>query len=255
MPAEFSLHQITNTYLAALWSSMELDPQQLDSPQTLIRSEPDRVESDMAVAYHLGPLTVIRTDPALADDVQELVSPDETLDAERFKAWATERGWLFIDGGDQHLIDSSGLRVAPIPAGAELQDLDRENADHRSLIADFVARNDPEDVEEAEVELDNLDPLIIGLVDGTGAVRAMASGRVWDDEESFDDIGVLVDDELRGQGWGAAVVSALCQASFAAGRLPLYRCNWSRTASKALAMSLGFTLVAQVSAVGPESAN
>ncbi|NNF55536.1 MAG: GNAT family N-acetyltransferase, partial [Acidimicrobiales bacterium] len=88
-----------------------------------------------------------------------------------------------------------------------------------------------------------------------GRIEALAAGRRWEEDEQFDDIAVLVRDDRRGQGWGTAVVGALCRSSFELDRLPLYRCNWSRTASKALALRLGFQRVGTLVAITPPDHN
>jgi len=251
MYADASFSLIADKYVAALLSSMDVDAEQATSIQTLVRSEADRADSGLAVAYHIGNLTVIRADPALAADIAPLATPTKALTSDRFEQWAMARNWRFIDGGDHHVIDRAGLHMRPLPSAAHLRELDREDLGDRILVAALLAANDPDDVDEAEFAMDDLDPFILGLIDATGALRVIVSGRVCDDDNDFDDIGVLTDEQLRGQGWGSAAVSAFCVASFKRGRLPLYRCAWSRTASKALAMSLGFKLVGQVSAVGP----
>jgi len=251
MNADASLADITLMYETAVLASMDLTLDQADRPQTLLRVEADRAGSGLAVAYHVRSTTVIRSDPALATDIEELADPTKAIDSDGFEHWATERGWRFVDGGDHHLVDRAGLVAVSAPSSARLGELDRDSVEDRRVIGALLARSDADDVEEAEFALDDLDPHILGLFGDDDELRAMVSGRVWDVDESFDDIGILVDDDFRGHGWGSAAVAAFCQASFDRGRLPLYRCGWSRTASKALALSLGFVLVGQVSAVGP----
>lgn len=246
-----SLSQITARYLSSVLSSMDVDPVKATQPHTDVRPEIDRTESGMAVAYHVGQPTVIRTDPALVDPLADLVDPQHAVTSSEFRHWATARGWRFIDGGDHHLIDQATLKTTSLPSTARLVQLDGGDDTDRARIAPFLARNDPDDVDEAEFAMDDLDPFILGLVDGDDELRALVSGRVWEVDEAFDDIGVLVDGDLRGAGWGSAAVGAFCAASFDRGRIPFYRCSWSRTASKALAAGLGFSLVGQVTAVGP----
>lgn len=245
-----TMADVRSKHMTALMNEAGIDADVAARPQTIVRPEADRVDSGMAVAYLIGGATVIRCDPALAAELADVASSSETMSSDAFEVWAIERGWEFIDGNDQHVLSPEALRARPLPVGATLCELDRENADHKQLIAALLARNNADDVEEAEFELDDLDPHIVGLFDEAGELRALSSGRVWDTDNDFDDIGVLTDEPMRGQGWGAAVVSAFCEASFARGRLPLYRCNWSRAASKATALSLGFDANMRLSAVG-----
>ncbi len=250
MNEQRTLAAVRSKHLAALINEAGIDAEVAATAQTIVRAEHDRIDSAMAVAYLIGQATVIRCDPALAGDLAGIASDSVSTSSESFEAWAIKRGWEFIDGNDQHVVAPEVLQPRPLPIGATRCELDRDNAEHRALLGALFERNDPEDVDEAEFELDDLDPHIVGLLDGDGELRAVASGRVWDADPDFDDIGVLTDEPVRGQGWGAAVVSDFCEASFARGRLPLYRCNWSRTASKALALSLGFEANMRLSAVG-----
>ncbi len=251
-PASFD--DIQRKHLAAIAAACGLPLERFETAQTLCVTEEARTDSGMAVAYHVGRPTIIRVDPALAEQVGALVDPTTSISSSDFASWAERRGWNVIGGGDQHLITSSDLVIKPMPEAAQLIELDRTNDADRTLISTLLDENDPDDVDEAEFDLDDLDPHILGLVDGDGRLNSMVSGRFWEEDEDFDDIGILTHERVRGQGWGAAAVSAFCVASFDRGRVPLYRCDWSRTASKALAMSLGFQLVGQVSAVGPREA-
>ncbi len=123
-----------------------------------------------------------------------------------------------------------------------------------ATITELIEASDPDDVDDAEIELDDLDPMIVGLVDGQGRMGSYASGRWWDGDQLFDDIGVLTRTDVRGRGWGSAAVAAFCRASLDAGRLPLYRCNRSNTGSRALALSVGFRESFSLLAVTPNPA-
>ena len=250
---ELTFDQIKQRYLAAIEAGAGLPAGGLGRVETLVLAEADREDSAMAVAYHVGCPTLIRTDPALAEELSELASPVMAINAKGFEAWSANRGWTLIDGGDQHIASRDQLRLSPLPPTARMVVLDRDVPSDRSLMAALFDASDPDDVDSAELDIDDLDPHIIGLLDPTHKLGALVSGRPWHDDDGFDDIGVLTHDQYRGQGWGAAAVSTFCVASFDRGRIPLYRCNWSRVASKALAMSLGFQLIGHVTAVGPST--
>lgn len=242
-----SFAQIRTRYLAAIAAAT--GAASLDRVETVVVPERNRAGSGMAVAYHVGSPTRIRADPALAGALDELTSSTIAVDADAFRSWACERGWRFVDGGDLHIVSPDQLRVRALPPGAELVELDGAGADDRSRIADFLGASDYDDVDAAEFDIEDLDPHIVGLIDDRRRLIAMASGRIWENDPDFDDIAVMTRPDHRGEGWGAAVVAAFCVASFERDRLPLYRCNWSRVASKALASSLGFQLVGQLTAV------
>lgn len=241
--------EIEDRFQAFIAASADVPIEAMGRVETIVIPEAPRAGSDMAVAYHVGAPTLIRGDPSLLDALRELADPTRAIAPGEFRRWATDVGWEFVDGADWHVISRDKLRVPSLPSGVRLVGLGRESLDDRALIAGLLDESDPDDVNEAEFAMDDLDPHIVGLVDKAGAMIAMASGRIWENDPAFDDIGVLTHPDRRGQGLGGAVVAAFCIESFDQFRLPLYRCNWSRTASKALAVSLGFELVGQLTAV------
>jgi GNAT superfamily N-acetyltransferase len=245
--------EIQDRFQAAIAVSVDMPIEIMGRVETVVIPEAPRAGSDMAVAYHVGAPTLIRTDPALLDALKELADPTRAIAPGEFRHWAADLGWKFVDGADQHVISRDKLRVPSFPSGVRLVGPGRESLDDRALIAGLLDASDPDDVSEAEFAMDGLDPHIVGLVDEAGAMIAMASGRIWENDSDFDDIGVLTRPDRRGQGLGGTVVAAFCIESFDRLRLPLYRCNWNRVASKALAVSLGFELVGQLTAVASNS--
>lgn len=248
--AVLSFDEVEIRYRRAIALDANVAPEALDRPQTLVLTEADRAGSGLAVAYHIGAPTLIRTDPDLAPQLQELNDPQVPLTSEAFQAWADQAGIGFFNGGDQHIMAAENLVDRPLPDGAGLRILDPDQAEVRAVVSELLTSSDPEDVDAAEFELDDLDRHMLGLFDGSGALGALVSGRPWGSEDEFDDIGILVRDDLRGHGWGASAVTELCRRSFELGRLPIYRCNWDRPASKATALAVGFQLVGRLTAVG-----
>ncbi len=224
----------------AIARSIGVDVERFDHPETLLVSEESRAGSSYVVAYRVRAATCLRVDPALADRVESLRDSTNALSYDELTSWAHESGWRIVDGGYTHVLGTDDLVERPIPAGATLSEFDREVDADVQMIADLLEASDPADADDAEIELDSLDPMIAGLIDGAGRMAAYASGRWWDDDQRFDDIGVLTRPDVRGQGWGSAAVAAFSRMSLDAGRLPLYRCNWSNSASRALALSVGF---------------
>ncbi|MCP4225663.1 MAG: GNAT family N-acetyltransferase [Actinomycetia bacterium] len=243
--------RIRDRYFEAIAGSAGMDVARFRTTGTVVVPEPKRAGSSMAVAYQLDHLCVIRTDPGLSDAVERLASPTVTRSSEEVTGWAEDQGWLFIDGGDSHLINPDRMVVCDSPPETTSVVLDRDEPRDVDLIAELIEGCSRDDLDDAEIDLDDLDPLIVGLVDDKGRIGAYASGRPWDDDALYDDIGVITIADRRGQGWGAAVVNDFVGRSLELNRFPLYRCNWSNTASKALAMSLGFEQVVELVAVGP----
>jgi GNAT superfamily N-acetyltransferase len=211
-----------------------------DSPGTTIAPVEDRERTSRASAYLVGAHTIIYCDSAVADTVRLLADPARSLPPSELRGWATGHGYEFEGGGWIHLVDASMMRPPDLPEGTTPIVLDADDPDDRALIADLVDAVGPDDADEADVNLDNLDPFILALVDQQGRIGAYASERPFEYGESFADIAVLTRPEMRAQGWGSAAVSTLCEQIFDRGRLPLYRCNWENSGSRRLALSLGF---------------
>jgi hypothetical protein len=246
-PVTPALAEIRGRYRVALAAHAGIDPGMFDRPGSTIAPVEDRTGTGTASAYRVGVRTLVYCDPEVADRVSSLADADTTVEVTMLSAWAGTHGADFIGGAWHHLAGREMLADTATPDGATMSVLDRDR-DH-GLIAGLVARCDPNDVEEAEVELDNLDPVIVGLLDGTGRIGAYAGEHPWELDAGFADIGVLTRPDLRRIGWGSAAVAALCRLTFEQGRLPLYRCNWDRAGSRRLALALGFVEVASLAAV------
>ena len=242
--------EIEHRYRTSPAHSVGLQPNVFERPATFVVAEDDRAGTAMAVGYHLGRAAVIRTDPALYDRLQPWSDNDVAIRPDQVRRRAGELDLTFVDGGDQHLIAPDDLRPAEAPDTAEFCLLVATDHGHWQRIDEFLAGCHPDDVDAAEFDPDELDPFLVALSDTTtGQLVALASARKWNVDARFDDIGVLTAEPYRGHGWGQAVVAGLCRRSLAADRHPLYRNNWDRSASKALALSLGFRLVAQLTAI------
>jgi len=211
-----------------------------DGPGTTIAPVEDREGTRRASTYQIGVHTVVYCDPAVADLVRSLVDATESFRPSELAGWAKTQGFEFEGGGWIHVADASMLRSVDLPEGASVSVLDGEDATHRARIGDLIATVGPAEADEADLDLDNLDPLIVALVDREGRIGAYASERPFEYGEGFADIAIATRPDLRGKRWGSAAVTALCQHIFDRGRLPLYRCSWDNMGSRRLALSLGF---------------
>ncbi|MEO1061824.1 MAG: GNAT family N-acetyltransferase [Actinomycetota bacterium] len=237
----------------ALAHELAVAPEAIDRPATVVVPEDDRAGSGLAVAYAIGQLTAIRCDPALAPALAPLSAPDRALSFEELEAWTGDRDWSVVDGNDNHVLPAGwAAPTLTVPQDGTLVDLDTSDATTQQLIADLVEATGDDDAEEAEVDLEDLDALAVALLDGDGAIAAFASARPWDVDETFDDIGVLVHPDRRRGGWGTAAVLALVARSLELDRHPLYRCNWTVTGSKRLAVGLGFEVACRLLAVAAD---
>jgi len=118
------------------------------------------------------------------------------------------------------------------------------------LIQRLVDASSQGDLEEAELAMDGLDAMAIGLLDNGGDVAAYGSSRPFVYGTGFGDIGVLVRAGIRSGGWGRAVVAALIDRVLLPGDLePLYRCDPTNVGSDRLSASLGFQPAVALSVV------
>jgi GNAT superfamily N-acetyltransferase len=197
----------------------------------------------------VGSFTIVWADPGVVGTVRSLESDTAAFPVEGVRDWATDRGAEYLGGAYGHLIGRGMIAPSPVPPGTVLLEIDRDDEGHRALIRDLTAGCDADDIDAAEVEMDDLDPVIVGLIDGGGRLVGMAGERPWRLDPGFGDIGVLVRPDGRRRGHGRAAVAALCRWDFENGRLPLYRCTWDRAASRRLALSVGFRQVSNLAAV------
>ena len=250
--AELSNAEIAVRYRDVIADSAGVTTDDLERWQTLILPEQERAESELAVAYHVGAPTLIRTDPSLADRLAPLASASVALTSQAIRDRVADIGFDFINGGDQHLLSAGDLRRRPLPDGSTMRRLDGDAPADRAMIVELLQRCDPEDVDAGELEVDDIDPFAIGVIDdSSGLLGALASARPWTPESIFDDIGIITATEHRAQGWGSYAVSTLCRLIFEHDRLPVYRNNWDNPASKGLARAVGFHLAGHLTAIGP----
>ena len=107
----------------------------------------------------------------------------------------------------------------PIPNKFALKHLDPE-ADEELLTKLFNACT-PEELGDADIILNEPDPVIMGLTYNDELVT-YASHRYWGDDE-IADIGVLTKPNHRGRGLGKAIISGLCEWCIQHNVVPMYR--------------------------------
>lgn len=240
--------EIEQRYRAGLARYGNFDPGCLDRPGTTIAPVGDRRGTKLASVYLIGVHSVVYCDPELVTLLDDLASTDHSFAPGEVAPWAAQHGFEYIGAGWNHLADRAMLTRVALPEGADPVILDRENPTDRSLIADLVDATSPEETDEADLDLDNLDPFMVALVD-RGRIIAYASEKPSEHDEGFADIAILTRAPLRSRGWGRAAVSVLCDEIFDRGRFPLYRCAQENTRSRRLALSLGFKEVVSLAAM------
>jgi GNAT superfamily N-acetyltransferase len=213
---------------------------------TTIVADPDRAGSNAAVIYPLAGHTLVWCSPEFAPGLGWLAD-DVAFTGEEVVEKLLGRGGELLGAGNHRVLD-----IGPIDrsgTGCRLVRLDpAEPAALRRLQA-FIDDCDPDDLDEAELALDDLDDTIIVAFDDDDTIAAFSSVRPWSIDPDFDDIAVLTHPKHRRKGLAAAVVSALSSQQQAAGRLLFYSCDVDNIGSNRVAESVGFDLVATVSAV------
>lgn len=245
------MHTALDEYFASL---AELAASAVGEPLsgTVIAPDPERADTGSATSYPLPAATVVWCDPVLTDKLTETLREvvDRTIDSDEFVRLAIAAGATLSGFGNNRVLVDDLRRPSPRVDGIDARVLDPDDPGDLATLSTFVAGSSEDDLDEADLDLDELDPLIVGLFDGDAMV-AYGSGRPYDDIDIFDDIGVLTAPSHRRRGLGAAAVAEFVERRLASdpGRRMLYRCNTENTGSNAVAESLGFTLAHTIGAV------
>lgn len=217
----------------------ECDRDHFEQPGTLMILEQELEESGRTIIYQIGEMSVVRAAPSLAKAAGLTAGykrEDASLTADRLQDLlsGTHRLELTTTFLDKYL-DRKDFHPFPVGEEYTARFLDGEK-DH-PLLMGLVEACTPEDLDEADIIIEEPDPVIIGIFAGS-QLAAYASHRYWDDVIA--DIGVLIHPDYRSRGLGKAVVSALCTWCFENEIVPMYRVFSYHTQSLRLAESLGF---------------
>jgi hypothetical protein len=210
---------------------------------TSVVADESRVGSRLAVAYAVADHTIVWCDPEVADRVAELAGP-LVVDVDTFLDRARAAGGDEYGRTVQRVLD--GPLTEPRTALA-VRRFDPEDPDDLSRLTRFVALCSDDDLEDAELDLADLDPFASVTLD-RDEILAYASARPWTYGPAFDDIAVITRPDARRGHRGAAAVAHLVRRSQAHRRLPLYRCDHDNLGSNRLAESLGFTIAGTLGA-------
>ncbi|MGP5732949.1 GNAT family N-acetyltransferase [Arthrobacter rhombi] len=215
-------------------------------PGTTVLGSRSREGSRKAVAYPMGEPTLITCAPRL---VARLGSIDggPALSNDAFVSAATALGGTPASWGRFRVFE--GVPSDPDLDPARVVPLDRDQERDRAIIAEFIAACTEDDLAAAELEMDHLDPSILGVQSDDGVLGALAFGRPWPLDDRFNDVGIVTAPEYRGRGLGRAAVAQFVRQQHDRGRLSLYNCDVDNIGSDRLADSLGFTLVQTVASV------
>jgi GNAT superfamily N-acetyltransferase len=234
-------------YRSAVLSTAAADLGTDVGPGTTVVASARRRGSTLAVAYPLGDRTIVWCSPELAPRLAP-IGQLGAVSYEQFVEAASALGGSF-DGAGHHRVLTNGSLGRRID-GYRFTTLDRDDAHDRALIGAFVAGCSEDDLDEAELAMDELAPAIAVLIDGGGSIASYASARPWPIDAGFDDIAVITHPDRRGRGLGAAVVGEFARRRRRQGRLLFYNCDVENIGSNHVAVAAGFQLVCTVVAVG-----
>lgn len=235
-----------DAFLAALLERHGLDPVSHRMPMASIMPTDDRVGERTASAYLLGEHLVVFCDPAVADQVggfePGMGSAREILD--RFAAFGTEAGAEVLGSGVMRVLTADPVAVDGVVS------LDREVAVDVDRISALAEAAGEDDVDEADIDLDELDPVIFGTeAEPGGALTAYASAYPWEELLGMWDVGVLTHPDHRRQGLGLRAVRHLVADLVGRGVAPLYRHTVDNAGSAALADAVGFAVATELTAI------
>ncbi len=234
-------------YLSAILRSAAGDLGADIAPGTTVVASTRRSGSNLAVAYPLGDRTIVWCSPELAPRLAPIAQA-RALSREQFVEAASVLGGRFAGAGHHRVLtnEATGRRVG----GYRFTTLDRGADRDRALIEAFVAAFPGDDLDEAELAIDELDAAIAALVDERGSIASYASARPWSVDAAFDDIAVITHPDHRARGLGTAVVGEFARRRRRQGRLLFYNCDVENVGSNRVAVAAGFQRVCTVVAAG-----
>ena len=235
-------------YFASLLAAAETAHGRPLGPGTTIVVDPERVGTGSASCYPTPYTSIVWCDPSLLERLAPIES-SKTLSAEEFIVATDALGAVLVGYGRIRTLDGDLRRP-----GADLGDLIVRHvgvgdAAPISMLDSLIAACDDDDIEEADLDLDHLDPTLTLLIAADGTIAAYASSRPHDILADFEDIGVVTHPAWRGRRLGALAVYEHVRRRRAEGRCWLYRCDLDNTGSNRVAETLGFTLVTMIGAV------
>ena len=238
-------------YLNAMLAAIESDLGGRLPLGTSIVAADDRAGSGIATCYPFGNRTAVWCDPELTHSLARLVG-STALSAHEFTTRAVDMGAALRGIGLNRVLDGPLVNPRVDVGPLTIRTLDRHVDADVALTADLRAAVSDADAEEADFDVDHLDPHIVAAVESTPTGRdrllAFASARLAD-SVPFDDIGIITHPAARQRGLGLACVHRLIELRQASDTPAMYRCEADNTGSDRIAQRLGFALVQTVGSV------
>jgi RimJ/RimL family protein N-acetyltransferase len=213
----------------------ECDPAAFTQSGVLVFEDGKLEDPSRFYSYHIGELVVLRI--ALSSIEALGLSPGLMTDGGvGVRSLLEDEGRVSRDG--LFLITYLDPRdFVPFSVGGDFT-ARRVHAEEENdtLLALYEACSE-EDLDDAEIYIDEPDPVIFGVFDGERMV-SYASHRYWMDVIA--DIGVLTHPDYRHRGLGKGAVSALCDWCIHNDVVPMYRVDDAHFRSRKIPEALGF---------------
>jgi GNAT superfamily N-acetyltransferase len=229
-------------YRHSVATVLGLDPEIFEVPGTTVRSTDERRGTRLVSHYRVGAHSVLWCDPSVVGHAHDLARSSRPIESAELALWGDLVGAARVGSGFDHVVPL-GTRL-PRTAGA-VAVLDPLHA--LDLVGELLASCSDDDRDEAEFDLEDLDPFLAGWIDDD-RLLGLAGAREWTARPGFLDIGVIARPAVRGGGVGRAVVAEVASQAQLHGYSPLYRCNADNEASWRLCRGLGFEVAATIEA-------
>jgi GNAT superfamily N-acetyltransferase len=237
--------QQVSTIVPQYWANrFEFDVKEFTKPGTIIRPEASLDENNRCILYNFDQLSCLRISEKLAVQIGlqagklegQFLSKEALI--EKCAPYAEiEYNSTLMD----HFLNPDDFQPKPIPEPFTLRQLDGEK--DAALLTAYYATCTEAELDEADIDFDEPDPIIFGLFDDD-QMAAYASHRYWDD--ILADIGVLIHPHYRSRGLGKAVVSVITDWCLNNDIVPMYRVFSYHQQSIKIAQSLGFKLFVSI---------
>lgn len=229
-------------YFDGLASVFAVPDRLFTRPGSTVVPGPTRLGTGRVTHHHIGRHSLIWGDPEVESELTDFHGRTAAIAFDEMRMVARAAGAELLGHGLEHVLPA-GYRPQSRPAAIKV--LDGQSAEGIEIVGNLLAECSDEDLDEAEFEIDALDPYLVGWIEG-GRLLALAGGRPEDLRPGCMDIGVLVHPEARRAGRGRAVVAAVADDVLAGGDVPLYRCASSHVGSQRLCRSVGFELAVEL---------
>lgn len=239
-------------YLEQVRDAIEADlGAPLPSGTTLVPAD-NRAGSRSASCYPFDNCSAVWCDPEIVERLAPIVGPTP-LSAHDFVTSCVDLGAEARGIGLNRVLDGPALDPHVDVGSSTIRSLDRHNASDVALISALRAAVSDDDADEAELDVDDLDPHVVAAVEPTTnefgeRILSLAGARL-SDSIPFDDIAVITHPAARRRGLGLACVHRLIESRRTSGTPAMYRCEADNIGSDRIAERLGFTLVQVVGSV------